>query len=206
MTKIAHIRLIERAVHGSAKRIPVAYCTYVPPPGGQSRDGLWLWGERSAGAALEAWRAKHPDSDAGAPQCIRLVSGMTVGGGRSRSVRLWSVAPAESGVGALCTEPEALEGEAWWNPAMDVPFCPEPRRNPLKILRERFECIVRVLEDRDAELCAREIAAVLGSGEELSRLGWKEDWLFKAMRRWADGAARWEARRRTAAGGPKARQ
>ena len=202
MKQNTRTRLIERAVRGSARKDAIEYYAYVVTP---CRDRLWLKGELSPRAALDAWRRKHPEADAaaGAGQEIRLVSGMTVVDGRSRPRRLWSVVPADSGVGALCTGREVVEGEARWDPGKDVPFYPESRKHVLKIFRARFSRVVSLLEKRGLELCAREIAAVLDSGEELSRLGWKEDWILKAMRRWADGAARWEARRQATAGGPQ---
>ena len=192
MTKNAQTRLIERAVHGSAKRIVIEYYAHVPQ---QNKDGLWLRGERSVRVVLEVWKKSQADQETAEDQVIRLVSGMTVVDGRSCSVRLWAIAPADSGVGVACTEDVALEAEAWWNPAMDEPFYPEPRKRLLDMLRNRFRRIVWDLKNRGVEPCVREIAAVLNDDQELERLNWNKDWVLKAMRSWADGAARWEERR-----------
>jgi len=199
----AQTRLIERAVHGVARKVAIEYYAFVPQ---QNKNGLWLRGERSVGAALEAWKKRQSRKGDGASQGFRLVSGMTVVDGRSRSVRLWSVAPAESCAGVPCTENEALGADVRWNPAMDEPFYPESRKHVLKIFRARFSRVVSLLEKRGLELCAREIAVILCDAGELDRLDWRQDWILKIMRRWAEGAARWEARRRAAAGGTKARQ
>ena len=192
MTKNAQTRLIERAVHGSAKRIVIEYYAHVPQ---QNMDGLWLRGERSVRTALEVWKKPQADQETAEDQLVRLVSGMTVVDGRSRSIRLWAIAPADSGAGVPCTEDEALEADDWWNSDMDEPFYPEPRKRLLDMLRKRFRRIVWDLKERGVELCAREIAAVLNDDQELERLDWNNDWILKAMRSWADGAARWEERR-----------
>ena len=174
---------------------------------GAARLSMSLNFKRSSiGILLSDPPVGEADAAAGAGQEIRLVSGMTVVDGRSRPRRLWSVVPADSGVGALCTGREVVEGEARWDPGKDVPFYPESRKHVLKIFRARFSRVVSLLEKRGLELCAREIAVILCDAGELERLDWRQDWILKIMRRWAEGAARWEARGRTAAGDPKARQ
>lgn len=191
MTKNAQTRLIERAVRGTARRIALEHFAFIRQPNGEV---LWLKGERTVGEALDAWRKRQGAASAQASH-FRLVSGMTECGGRSRPVRLWSVAPATAEAGVLCTGDEALRAQEWWNPAMDEPFRPDRRTFMLNLFRERYARIAGILKDHGAELCAREIAAVLNEEEAIRRLDWKEDWTLKAMRRWAQGAARWEAKR-----------
>ena len=193
----AQTRLIERAVHGVARKVAIEYYAFVPQ---QNKNGLWLRGERSVTTALEVWKMHQADKGVEVGMEVRLVSGMTIVDVRSRSVRLWAIAPADSGAGVACTENEALGVDAWWNPAMDEPFYPEPRQHLIDMLRERFVRIVQSLKKRGVELCAREIAAILNDEQELERLAWNEDWMLKAMRSWADGAARWEERRRASSG------